>query len=283
MSRTRQGRDGKQTVAYLTVVTILALAGTAWGAAQFHMPKIPKLGKSQPAEQKKETAGPAPEITGISPSSASPGSEGDLVLTGRNFTSGTRLRMNCPDEAPSFESFKVENPTRAVAHVRFGFQTKEGPCDVYIEVHGVGGQGEIAASTSGTVEVVQVKGVDFTIAESSAMPIALPVVYVGEGEMQFAEVMMKVQQAMQGSWNDSGKPLLQVSKTEVKLKEGDKTIFTEPAGNVKEVGKMSMMGEDMGVFRLVCTNGKIYNFMEQSGQGLPKGKAVEIIKTTLGK
>jgi hypothetical protein len=289
MSRTRQGSEGKQAIAYLVAVILMVFAGTAWGAAQFHMPKIPKLGKSQsqPTEQKKETKGPAvpaAEITDISPNSASPGSEGDIVLTGKNFTDGTKLRMNCPDEAPSISSFKVESPTRAVAHLKFGYEMKEGPCEIYIEVRPVpGAQGEMAASTPGTTEVVQVKGPGFTISKSSGMPVALPVIFVGEGDMQFMDVMMKVQQAMQGSWNDAGKPVLLVSQKELKLNQGDKTIFTEPAANVKDVGQMSMMGQSVGVFRVVFTDGKIYNFMEQSGQGLPPGKAVEIIKATVGK
>jgi hypothetical protein len=283
MSRTRLGRDGKRVV--LCFASVLFLGGTAWAAAQFHVPKIPKLGKSQPTEQKKESAGPAPELIEISPNSASPGAEGDLVLTGKNFAAGTGLRMNCQGEAPSISSFKVESATRAVAHVRFSFEIKEGPCEVYLEQHptSTNAQGEISASTSGTTEVVQVKSVGFTISIPSAMPMALPVVYVGEGNMQFMDIMMKVQQAMQGSWNDSGKPLLLVSKSEVKLKQGDKTVFTEPASNVKEVGQMSMMGQSVGVFRIVFTDGKIYNFMEQEGQGLPKGKTVEIIKATVGK
>jgi hypothetical protein len=282
MSRTRVGRDDKEAAGYLAAVFVLFFAGTAWGAAQFHLPKIPKLGKSQSAEQKKEPAGPAPELTEINPNSASPGAEGDLVLTGKNFTSGTNFRMDCQGEAPTVSSFKVESPTRAVAHVRFSFGTKQGPCDIYLEQR-PNGQSEIGASTSGTTEVTQVKSVAFTISIPSALPMAIPVIYVGEGNMQFMDVMMKVQQAMQGSWNDSGKPLLQVSKSEVKLTQGDKAVFTEPATNVKEVGQMSMMGQNVGVFRIVCTDGKIYNFMEQESEGLPKGKSVELIKATLGK
>jgi hypothetical protein len=284
MSPTGAGREGSRVFACLTVV--LFFAGTAWGAAQFHLPKIPKLGKSQSAEQKKGPAGPAPELSSISPSSASPGAEGDVVLTGKNFNSGTGLRMSCGDETPSISNFKVEGPTRAVMHVKFPFEMKEGPCQLYL-VQGPAGTdttGEIAASGGGSLQITQVKSdVSFQIALSSAMPMALPVIYVGEGDLQFMEIMMKMQQAMQGSWNDAGKPQLYVSKSEVKLKKGDTAVFTEPASNVKEVGEMSMMGQNVGVFRLVCTDGKIYNFIEQESQGLPKGKTVEIIKSTLGK
>jgi hypothetical protein len=284
MSRTRAGREGKQSLVYPAAVLLLVFAGTVW-AAQIHLPKIPKMGKSKPAEQKKEAAAALPGLTAISPNSASPGGEGDLVLTGSNFTVGTGLRMNCSDTQPSISSFKVDSPTRAVAHVRFGFDTKEGPCEIYLDSHPTttNSQGEITASTSGTVEVVQVKSVSFTISIPSAMPMALPVMYVGEGNMEFMEIMMKMQQAMQGSWNDSGKPLLFVSRNDVKLVQGNKTVFDELASNIKEVGEMSMMGQTTGVFRLVCTSGKIYNFMEQASGDLPKGKTIEILKATLGK
>jgi hypothetical protein len=239
MSPARAGRVGSETRVHLTAALVLILAGPAWRAAQFHMPKIPKLGKSQPAEQKKEATAPAPELTAISPNSASPGAEGDLVLTGKNFDSGTGIRMNCPEEAPSITSFKVESATRAVVHVRFGFATKEGPCELYM-AEGPASENttaEMAASGAGTPTVTQVKSdITFVISIPSAMPMALPVVYIGEGEMQFTDVMMKVQQVLQGSWNDSGKTLLLVTKGEVKLKQGDQTTFTLAVSNVKEVG-----------------------------------------------
>ncbi len=284
MSRTRVGRGDKYAAAFLGVIFVFALSAPVW-AAQFHLPKLPKVGKSEPAQQKSAPAptGPLPEVTSIDPTSASAGSEGDLVLTGKNFTKGMRLRMNCPEEAPSIQSFKVESDTRAVAHVKFGFNTKEGPCEIYIEAV-PGGSGEIAASSAGTPQIVQVKTVSFTIAKSSALPLALPVMYLGEGNMDFMAAMMKMQQAMQGSWDNSGKPLLHASKSEVKLTQGEKTVFTEPASNVKEVGEMSMGGQSVGIFRIVFTDGKIHNFMEQSGEGAPsKGKTVDVIKAAVGK
>jgi hypothetical protein len=266
----------------LAVIFVFAVSA-AW-AAQFHMPKLPKIGKSEPAQQQKSApTGPLPEVTSIEPNTASPGSEGDLVLRGKNFTAGMKLRMNCPDESPSIKSFKVESDTRAVAHVKFGFGTKEGPCEIYIEAV-PGASGEIAASSSGTPEIVQVKTVSFTMSAASALPMCLSVVYLAEGNMDFMALMMKMQQSMQGSWDNTGKPLLCVSKKEVKLAQGEKTIFTEPASNVKEVGEMSMGGQSVGIFRIVFTDGKIYNFMEQSGEGAPsKGKTVDVIKAAVGK
>jgi hypothetical protein len=281
MSLTRVGRGDKYAAAFLGVIFVFALSAEAW-AAQFHLPKLPKVGKSEQAQQKNAPTGPLPEVTGIDPNSASPGGEGDLVLTGKNFTKGMRLRMNCPEESPSIQSFKVESDTRAVAHVKFGFNTKEGPCEIYIEAV-PGGSGEIGASSAGTAQIVQVKTVSFTIAKSSALALSLPVMYLGEGNMDFMAAMMKMQQSMQGSWDNAGKPLLHASKSEVKLTQGEKTLFTEPASNVKEIGEMSMGGQSMGIFRIVFTDGKIHNFMESGDGGVPKGKTVEVLKTAVGK
>ncbi len=284
MSRIRAGREDTYAAIFLAAVFVFAFSATAWGAAQFRLPKLPKIGKSDSPQQKQAApTGPLPEVTSIDPNSASPGAEGDLVLTGKNFSSGMTLRMDCPQEAPSIKSVKVESATRAVAHVKFGLGTKEGPCQIYISAV-PGASSEIGASTSGTVEVVQVKTVSFTIAASSSMPMAIPVVYLGEGNMDFMALMMKMQQALQGSWNDAGKPLLYVSKTEIKFAQGDKPVFTEPASNVKEVGAMSMAGQSVGIFRIVFTDGKIHNFMEQSGEGAPaKGTTVDVIKAAVGK
>lgn len=279
MSRTPVGRGATYAAVCLAAIFVFALSA-AW-AAQLHLPKMPKLGKSEQTQQKSAPTGPMPEVTGIEPTSASPGSEGDLVLTGKNFNKGTRLRMNCPEEAPTIQNFKVESDTRAVAHVKFGFNIKPGPCEIYIEAH-PGASDETGASSSGTPQIVQVKTASFTIAASSAMPLCIPVVYLAEGNMDFMALMMKMQQAMQGSWDNSGKPLLCVSKKEVKLAQGEKTVFTEPASNVKDVGEMSMGGQSVGIFRIVFTDGKIHNFME-SGDGVPKGKTVEVIKSAVGK
>jgi hypothetical protein len=280
MVRTRVCRGEKYAARFFAAAVFMVISSLV-AAAQLHMPKLPKLGKSDSPQQKKSPAGPLPEITSMDPNSASPGAEGDVVLTGKNFNAGMNLRMNCPDEAPSIQSFKVESATRAVAHIKFPYHVKEGPCEIYVEARP--GGSEIGASNPGTTEVVQVKTVSFTIAKSSPMPLALPVFYLGEGDMDFMAAMMKMQKAMQGSWNDAGKPLLKVTNSEVKLTEGDKTVFTEPASGVKEVGQMSMAGQSVGIFRIVCNDGKIYNFMEQTGDGLEKGQTVAILKSMLGK
>ncbi len=253
---------------------------------QFGLPKLPKLPrvkKSNPPQKKSENVGPMPELTKIEPDSAPPGGGGQIVLTGSNFSVGTSLRMTCHDQRVTVEDFKVEGPTRAVAHVTVASGATEGPCDLALEQRPttMDSSGEITASPGGTVEVVQVKTATFSISKSSSMPISVSVIYLGEGEMEFMDMMMKVQKAMQASWGDSGKPLLLLTRNQVKFVQGDKTVFSESASNVKEVGQMSMQGQGVGIFRIVCTNGKIYNFME--GQGNSEGEAYKIIKSTLGK
>ncbi len=266
---------------------LCGLAGaTSLAFGQFGLPKLPKLPrikKSNSTEKKVESAGPMPELTKIEPDSAPPGGGGQIVLTGSNFSVGTSLRMTCHDQRVTIEDFKVESPTRAVAHVTVDPHATEGPCELALEQRPTtqDSSGEITPSSGGTVEVVQVKTATFSISKSSSMPISVSVIYLGEGEMEFMDMMMKVQKAMQASWGDSGKPLLLLTHNQVKFVQGDKTVFSESASNVKEVGQMSMQGQGVGIFRIVCTNGKIYNFME--GQGNSKGEAYKIVKSTLGK
>lgn len=271
---------------FLAGVLISLGDGLAPAFAQFGLPKLPRLPKtrkSKPPEQKNESAGPIPELTKIEPDSAPPGGGGQIVLTGNNFSVGTNLRMTCHNQAVTLEDFKVESPTRAVAHVKVAFGATEGPCELALEQHPTTKDpaGEITASTSGTVEVAQVKTATFSISKASPLPIELSVTYLGEGEMEFMDMMMKVQKSMQGSWGDTGKPYLLLSPSQFKFVQGEKSVVAEPASNVKEVGQMSMQGESIGVFRIVCKNGKIYNFME--GQGHSKGEAFKIVKSTLGK
>ncbi|MBZ5566148.1 MAG: IPT/TIG domain-containing protein [Acidobacteriia bacterium] len=259
---------------------------TSLAFAQFGLPKLPKLPKvkkSDAPQKKNENIGPMPELTKIEPDSAPPGGGGQIVLTGSNFSVGTSLRITCHDQRVTIGDFKVESPTRAVAHITIASGATEGPCELALEQRPTtkDASGEITASPGGTVEVVQVKTATFSISKSSPLPISVSVIYLGEGDMQFMDLMMKMQKSMQGSWGDSGKPLLVLSHDQFKLVQGDKTVFSEPASNVKEVGQMSMQGQSTGIFRIVCKNGKIYNFME--GQGNSKGEAYRIVKSTLGK
>ncbi|MGD0921120.1 MAG: hypothetical protein ABSA70_05060 [Terriglobia bacterium] len=291
----------RKTAVWIIAAVVLGLGiGASVASAQFglKLPKIPKVGKkeSKPATESKEKAAqlPAVEITSITPDSASPGAAGEIVLTGKNFFLGMRLRMGCGEEQGSPESLKnylvkVESPERATIQVKIPENAKEGPCTLYV----VGYWGrtgvvtdETDESPSGTPEITQISPdkVLFRISNSGSMPISVPVFLAGEGNMQFMEIMMKFSQSMQGNWGQGGgKSSLLLSPDTVKYVQDDKTVFTEPTSGVTKVEEMSMMGQPSGVFRIVFKSGKIYNFMDQSQGGPDKSRAFKTVKKRLGK
>jgi hypothetical protein len=289
----------KIAVGVVAAVVLGLGIGASVASAQFglKLPKVPKLSKkeSKPASESKEKAAqlPAVEITSITPASASPGAAGEVVLTGKNFFRGMRLRMGCGEEQGAPESLKnylvkVESPERATIQVSIPENAKEGPCRLYV----VGYWGrtgvvtdETDESPSGTPEITQISSdkVLFRISNSGSMPISVPVFLAGEGNMQFMEIMMKFQQSMQGDWGKGGKSSLLLSPDTVQYVQDEKAVFTEPTSGVTKVEEMSMMGKPTGVFRIVFKSGKIYNFMDQSEGGGDKGRAFKTVKKRLGK
>ena len=290
----------RNTVFWAMMVIFLGvIVGASVASAQFglpKLPKIPKLGKNEtkPAESKgKPTQHEAIEVTSISPDSAPPGAVGEVVLTGKNFFRGMRLKMACAGNDTAPENLKnhlvtVESPERAIVKVSIPIDAQEGPCALY----SVGYWGKAGAVTdetnespAGTPEIMQIKsaGTVFTISETGAMPTTVPVFLAGEGNMQFMEIMMKFSQSMQGDWGKGGKSVLLLSPDTVKYVQDDKTVFTEPTSGVTKIDEMSMMGQPTGVFRIVFKDGKIYNFMDQSEGGGEKGKAFKAVKKRLGK
>ena len=281
------------------VVLVLGIgASVAW--AQFGLPKLPKIPKvgkkeSKPATESKEKAAqlPAIEVTSVTPDSAPPGASGEIVLTGKNFFRGMRLRMGCAGDEAAPENLRnqlvtVESPERATFKVSIPEDAKEGPCTLYVV--GYWGRAGVVTdetneSPAGTPEITQISPdkVLFRISNSGSMPISVPVFLAGEGNMQFMEIMMKLNQAMQGGWGKGGQPHLVLSPDTVKYVEAEKTVFSEPTSGVAKVEEMSMMGQATGVFRIVFKSGKIYNFMDQSEGGGEKGKAFKAVKKRLGK
>jgi hypothetical protein len=276
--------------------------GASVASAQFGLkpPKIPKLAKkeSEPPSDSKEKAAqlPAIEITSMTPDSAPPGAAGEVVLTGKNFFRGMRLRLGCGEEEVAPESWrnylvKVDSPERATIQVSIPENAKEGPCRLYVA--GYWGRAgvvtdETEESPSGTPEITQVSPdkVLFRISNSGSMPISVPVFLAGEGNMQFMDIMTKFSQSMQGNWGQSGgKPHLLLAPDTVKYVQDEKIAFSEPTSGVIKVEEMSMMGQETGVFRIVFRSGKIYNFMDQSEGGGEKGKskAFQTVKQRLGK
>ena len=168
---------------------------------------------------------------------------------------------------------KVENPTRAVARVNVPFEAQDGPCGI-------------------NMKYLQTKE-PFRISSSSDIPVVLAsVMYLGEGEMNMMDAMMKMSQAatkqlQQSNWQEKGgeeAPLqgLMLSPGTVKYMDQGNLVFEQPTSSVKGIGEMMMQGKPVGLFRIVFTDGKIYNF-GVSGQEEEQSKTIKFIRKRLGK
>lgn len=251
-----------------TVVAAIFLwaAGASIGAAQIHLPKVP----SPPKKDTKTSKPASPEVkpTGevvsmMSPDSAPPGGHGQVVLTGQNFKDGMQIRFNCKGAQFSPDSFKVEGPTRIVAQVTVPLKAEEGPC------------GTSMGSEPGKEP--------FRISYSANMPVAIPVAMIGEGDMQFMDMMMNMQKAMMAGYGNQGESgRIELDGGSIKYVKGSATTFTESTSAVKSVDEMKQGGQPMGIFRIVFNNGKIYNFGGM-GSGSDGRAASAYLKKKLGK
>ena len=235
-----------RTVCTLVAVIFLWAAGASIGAAQF--PKVPGLPKrntktSKPgtSEVRPSRAGTAEVVSTISPDSAPPGGHGQVVLTGQNFKDGMQVKFNCKGAEFSPNSLKVESPTRVVAQVTVPVTAEEGPC------------GTSMRSEPGKEP--------FRISNSANMPVALSVILIGEGDMQFMDMMMNMQKAMMAGYGNQGESgRIELEGGSIRYVKGSATTFTESISGVKSMGEMKQGGQPMGIFRIVFNDGKIYNF-----------------------
>lgn len=276
------------------MVAVLLSIGAPSAETQFpSLPKVKVPGKAPAAKDKntpsaaKASSLPAPELSQISPDSVPPGGSGDVVLTGKNFDDHLSMRLNCHNAGAVVNSFKVEGPTRAVAHITMSTGAREGKCQVYLERHAGKQTAEMAESSFDSPEVYQVpeSGPSFSVSNKSPMPVSVPAVLLAEGDKGFMELVGKMQQAMMpGFGQQGGKALLLLASDTVKYTKGGQTVFTEPVSNVKAVEEMNMQGQSTGIFRIVFKNGKIYNFMGGGADSSMDSKKVfGIVKAKLGK
>lgn len=256
---------------------ILTAALMVWAASgstsfgQLRGLKVPSLPKgivkpSKPASPEvKPSRGDSPEVqvlSMISPDSAPPGGHGQLVLTGQNFKDGSPLTFDCKGARFRADSIKVESATKAVAQITVPVTAEEGPC-----------------STS----MRSAKEGPFQISNSASMPVAVSAILLGEGDMQFMEMMMKMQQAMAPGFGSQGaQGHIEIAAGAIKYVQGDKATFTEPIPGVKSMAEMKQGGQPIGIFRIIFNDGKIYNFMGGQ-QGKDAHEVFTYLQKRLGK
>jgi hypothetical protein len=252
---------------WLATVVGLLFVSVPGAMAQFglKLPKVPKINKQEPKPpaQAKAPQGPAPEVTTITPNSVPPGWEGEVAFAGKNFAKNMKLRLNCENASVTLRDFRVENAERATFRVKVPASAEESKCLIALEVPPVPPTAETGPTAQGSPLVVQVTGATFLVSESSALARAYQACFLAEGDIPPMELMVKLSEAMQKGSQDECK--LYVSSDSVKYSDQGKPVLDQPASAVKTVEPVLMMGQPMGIFRIVLTSGKIYNFMASGG------------------
>ena len=248
----------------LSIFMGVAVTQTPAAMAQFGLkiPKIPKIGKQEPKPPAR-AQGPAPEVTSIKPNTVPPGWEGDVVLAGKNFATNMKMRFECERASVKVRDFRVDGAERATFHLNVPDSAEESKCVIVLEVPPAAATAETGPSPQGTPLVVLVTGVTFAISESSPLGQAYQACYLVEGNLTPMELMVKYSEVMQKGSQDTCK--LFVSAEAVKYSDQGKVILDQPASAVKAVDPVLMMGQPMGMFRIVLASGKIYNFMASGG------------------
>jgi hypothetical protein len=273
MHRRNDGPFARYVCAAVAAMLIWA-ASSSINIAQVGLPKVPGIPKGTKKETKPNPpqtpeinpspGGTVEVLSTMSPDAAPPGGMGEVVVTGDLFNGGKDLEFRCQGAEFKPDSIKVESPKRIVARIHVPVSAQEGPC------------GTSLRSLPGKEP--------FRISKSASMPIGVEAHMLGEGDMQFFELMMKMQQAMMpgfGNQAEAGQILL--APTTIKFVEGGKTIFTEPATGVKSMSEMKQAGQPIGIFRIVFNDGKIYNFMGAKAGAGESHQTFELLRTKLGK
>jgi hypothetical protein len=229
----------------VAVIFLGVVVGASAASAQFglKLPRIPKLGKKEtepttPSRAKKPRV-PAPEITSITPDSAPPGGEGELVLTGKNLFPGMVLNL-----CGTLTKLEVQSPERAVAHIKIGEAVEEGPCET-TAVYGIGNDGEILPAGETTPEVHQQQRVSFSISNSSPLPVAFGMYnLMPEEEIKLAVAMeargQKIRRSQEQLEKDQDAQKL-VQEARKAGKEKDLQKMMELAAQMQQTGAVQEM------------------------------------------
>jgi hypothetical protein len=235
--RKEHRRAYRVTAVWVIAAVFLGLGiGASVASAQFglKLPKIPKLGKKEtepttPSRAKKLRV-PAPEITSITPDSAPPGGDGELVVTGNNLFPGIVLNF-----CGTLTKLEVQSPERAVAHIKIGEAAEEGPCET-TAVYGIGNDGEILPAGETSPEVHQQQRVSFSISNSSPLPVGFGMYnLMPEEEIKLAAAMEARGQKLQRSEEQLEKD----QDTQKLVQEAQK------AGKEKDLQKMMELAAQM--------------------------------------
>ena len=272
---------------------LLATVGAATAAAQFGLPKIkvPKLPGQTTAKTKAkrqvEPAGPPPEITAIDPNSGAPGSSGEVVLTGKNLNRKQGVALKFGSSALRVTHFQVQSPERATMFVTVPADAPEGAYGIEMTQYSEASEeADGETSLSGSPEVLAIPDTTpkFEVSKSGKLPVTVTSTLLGEGDMQFMDMMMKMQQSMApGFGNQGAEGKILIASGSIKCLQGDKTIFSESTSAVKDLGEMKQGGKPVGIFRIVFNDGKIYNFYGGSQHNEDSHAAFETLRKKLGK
>ncbi len=272
---------------------LLWTVGAATAAAQFGLPKInvPKLPgqKTTKTKAKKqvEPAGPPPEITAIEPNSGAPGSSGEVKLTGKNLNKKLGLALKSGSNQVRVTHFQVQSPEHATMVVAVPADAPEGEYSLEVTQYAeasVDADGETSLSGSPEVYAIPDTAPKFKVSGTGNLPVTVPTSLLGEGDMQYMDMMMKMQQAMMpGFGNQGGEGKILIASGSVKYVQGDKTVFAQPISAVKDLAEMKQGGQPIGIFRIVFTDGKIYNFFGGGQHGGDAHASFVLLKKKLGK
>jgi hypothetical protein len=250
-------------------VMMAVVLAISTGYAQFHVPKIP--GAQKTSETKPSRASTVEVVSSANPESAPPGGHGQVVLTGQNFKDGMKLQFNCKGANFPADSTKVDSPTRLEAQITVPVGAQEGPCDT---------------SDSSTFPSQIGKGT-FAISNSANMPIAISLALMGEGDMQWGDIMTNMSKMMMAAAQNGGKVdsgTLQLEGGSIKYVKGSTTSFNESTSAVKSLDPVLIYGSaPSGYFKITFNNGKIYTLgMAGPGGGDPNA-TLAFLKKKLGK
>jgi len=248
------------------VAVVLAIST---GSAQIHLPKIP--GTQKTSETKPSRASTLEVVSSASPESAPPGGHGQITLTGQNFKDGMKIQFVCKGTAFPADSSKVESPTRLVVQITVPVSVEEGPCDT----------SDLSAYPN------QIGKGAFAISNSANMPIAISLSLMGEGDMQWGDIMMSMSKIMMAAAQNGGKVesgVLQLEGGAIKYVKGSATSFNESTSAVKSVDAVQVYGGvPSGYFKITFNNGKIYTLGTAGPGGGDPNAALAFLKKKLGK